>query len=328
LPRVRARFVALPLLAALATATACADGGGGTERAAARPTTSTRLVTTSTVEVTTTVPPTTTAPPPTTLVAEQRPVAAADPAGLAAQLVLAESVIADPATSPSQLAAAAHLQQVVYRQLGRHPEWDAEVLSRVPAELHEAVGLHAGARREFMARHSRMPDTMPAWRIVDPEPPETLLAYYQEAEATFGVAWQYLAAINLVETGMGRIRGTSVAGAQGPMQFMPATWAAYGEGDVDSARDSIMAAGRYLAANGFAEGNVDNAIWHYNHSWHYVAGVRSYARLIELQPRAYDALHRWQIYYSTVAGDVLLPTGFELHERMPVDAWLAANPQA
>jgi membrane-bound lytic murein transglycosylase B len=326
LPRVRARLVALALFGVLSTAAACAGGDDGSDRAAARSTGSVR-VTTTTRAVTTTAVPTTTTPPPTTRVPEQRPVAAADPAGLAAQLVLAESVIADPATSPSQLAAAAHLQQVAYRQLGRHPEWDAEVLAGVPAELHEVVGLHAGARREFMAMHTRLPDSMPAWRIVDPEPADTLLAYYQEAEATFGVAWQYLAAINLVETGMGRIRGTSVAGAQGPMQFMPATWAAYGEGDVDSAHDSIMAAARYLAANGFADGNVDGAIWHYNHSWHYVAGVRSYARLIELQPQAYQALHRWQIYYSTVAGDVLLPTGFELLERMPVDAWLAANPQ-
>ena len=44
----------------------------------------------------------------------------------------------------------------------------------------------------------------------------------------FGIDWTYLASIHLVETRMGRIRGTSVAGAQGPMQFIPATWASYG----------------------------------------------------------------------------------------------------
>jgi hypothetical protein len=325
---VRAAGVALLLV----LATACSGGSGESDKSdasAAEPSTSIRKVTTTTTPATTTtaLPITTTTAPPAPRVAPGRPLAASDPAGLAHQLVLAETVLADPAATADELAAAAHLQQVVYRQLGRHPEWDAEVLARVPAELHETVALHAGARREFMAMHSRLPDTMPAWRIIDPEPADTLLAYYQEAEATFGVAWQYLAAINLVETGMGRIRGTSVAGAQGPMQFMPATWEAFGEGDVNSARDSIMAAARYLAHNGFAEGNVDGAVWNYNHSWHYVAGVKSYARLMELEARHFDSLHRWQIYYSTVAGDVWLPTGFELLERMPVDAYLAAHPQ-
>ncbi len=45
---------------------------------------------------------------------------------------------------------------------------------------------------------------------------------------------------------MGRIRGLSVAGARGPMQFIPETWARWGRGDIDSPRDSILAAGRYL----------------------------------------------------------------------------------
>jgi membrane-bound lytic murein transglycosylase B len=50
------------------------------------------------------------------------------------------------------------------------------------------------------------------------------LAAYQAAEAKLAVSWEYLAAIHLVETGLGRIRGTSSAGAQGPMQFLPSTW--------------------------------------------------------------------------------------------------------
>ena len=36
--------------------------------------------------------------------------------------------------------------------------------------------------------------------------------------------------INLVETRFNRLRNNSSAGAQGPMQFMPATWRAYGLG--------------------------------------------------------------------------------------------------
>ena len=37
------------------------------------------------------------------------------------------------------------------------------------------------------------------------------------------------------------------------MQFLPSTFAAYGNGgDIHAPRDAILAAGRYLAANGFA----------------------------------------------------------------------------
>ena len=71
--------------------------------------------------------------------------------------------------------------------------------------------------------------------------------------STSGVGWNYLAAINLIETRLGSVVGPSTAGAQGPMQFLPSTFAAYGDGgDIHSPRDSIIAAGRYLAANNFA----------------------------------------------------------------------------
>jgi membrane-bound lytic murein transglycosylase B len=75
----------------------------------------------------------------------------------------------------------------------------------------------------------------------------------QQRERANRPGWNYLAAINLVETGLGRIVGVTPAGAQGPMQFLPATFAKYGDGgDIRSPHDSIMAAGRFLAANGFA----------------------------------------------------------------------------
>ena len=85
---------------------------------------------------------------------------------------------------------------------------------------------------------------MPPWRIQPPAPAEDLLAFYREAEAASGVGWNYLAAINLIETRFGSIVGDSTAGAQGPMQFLPSTFAGYGEGgDIHSPRDSILAAG-------------------------------------------------------------------------------------
>ena len=59
-----------------------------------------------------------------------------------------------------------------------------------------------------------------------------------------------LAGIHLVETRMGRLRGTSPAGAKGPMQFIPETWARFGQGDIESNRDAIRAAARHLVAHG------------------------------------------------------------------------------
>src|ERR1041384_8142233 len=71
---------------------------------------------------------------------------------------------------------------------------------------------------------------LPPWRILTPPPPEELERYYHQAEEATHVPWAYLAAVHLVETRMGRIRGTSTAGAQGPMQFLPSTWARWGGG--------------------------------------------------------------------------------------------------
>ena len=143
------------------------------------------------------------------------------------------------------------------------------------------------------------------------------------------MGWEYLAAINLIETGMGRIRGTSVAGAQGPMQFMPATWAAYGAGgDINSTRDAIMAAGRYLAANGFANpGGIDGALFAYNRHPAYVRGVSAVAKVMELDPQTFYGYYHWQVYYLTTVGDVLLPVGYESTAQIPVADYLARHPQ-
>jgi hypothetical protein len=125
---------------------------------------------------------------------------------------------------------------------------------------------------------------------------------------------------------MGRIRGTSVAGAQGPMQFMPATWAAFGEGDINNPRDAILGAARYLAHNGGGRGEIDSALWNYNHSYRYVRGVKHYAAVMAEDPQTFFGFYNWQIVYLSTSGDVWLPTGFEQAERIAVTDYLATNP--
>ncbi len=295
------------------------------QRAATVETTTTTSTTTppaSTASSTSTTT-TTTAPEPVPL--RPTPVATS-PSELAHRVVAAEQLVRDPATAPDRVAAAAFELQLLYRQLGREPGWDAEVLANTPQELQLTVRNNADARRQFRSMHTKLSDTLPAWRIVDPAPADELLADFHEAEATFGVPWSVLAAVNLVETGMGRIRGTSIAGAQGPMQFMPSTWDAFGEGDINDPHDAIMGAARYLAHNGGGRGNVAGALWNYNHSDQYVQGVQRYAAIMAENPQAFFGFYNWQIIYVSTAGDIWLPTGFDQDDRIAVADYLTTNP--
>ena len=311
-------------IAATLLAGACgSDTSPETERAAAPTTTTTSTVVDATTTTATPETTTTTTPPLAPAAVED----AADPIELAERIVEAERTTRAPDTADDELRAAAFTLQQAYRQLGRTPDWDAAVLAETPEDLRSTVAANADARRQFRGMHTKLSDTLPAWRIVDPPPAEELLSYYQEAEATFGVPWEVLAAVNLVETGMGRIRGTSVAGAQGPMQFMPATWAAFGDGgDVDDPHDAIMGAARYLAHNGGGSGDIDNALWNYNHSDRYVAGVKHYASVMTEDSAAFNGFYHWQIVYLSTSGDVWLPVGFEQLERIAVTDYVAANP--
>lgn len=257
-----------------------------------------------------------------------QPRLASNPAQLADDLVADEQALRDPASSETVLAEAARRQQAAYRALGRHPEWDDVARARIPPSLLDVYDRNIDARRQLTALGaSEVKDTVPAWRIDPVAPADELLGYYREAEAATGVGWNYLAAIHLIETGFGRIAGTSSAGAQGPMQFLPSTFAEYGDGgDIHSLHDSIMAAGRHLAANGFAE-DRDHAVFRYNNSNRYVQAVNDYAAVLAADPAAFGGYHRWDIYYRTTAGDVLLPVGYAANAPIPVHDYLAAHPQ-
>ncbi len=282
-----------------------------------------------------TEPPSSTAPPAATAPSPAPPRAdpvklrlASHPAQIADDLVADEQALRDTSSPKDMRRAAARRQQLAYRAIGHHPEWDAVVRPRIPQSLVEIYDHNVGARRQLTALSTGDAHaTLPAWRIVEPRPAEELLSYYRKAESASGVGWNYLAAINLVETAFGRVAGVSTAGAQGPMQFMPATFAAYGGGgDIRSPHDSVMAAGRYLAANGFAR-DPDHALWRYNNSNEYVRAVSDYAAVLARDPAAFDGYYRWDVYYNTTAGEVVLPIGYSATAPIPVTDYLADHPR-
>jgi membrane-bound lytic murein transglycosylase B len=229
-----------------------------------------------------TVPPAPNAPTTTPPRSLRAPTAAAD--RLAAQLTNAETAIRDPATPAGKLPALGRTQQRAYRTLVRQPRLVPKVLAQLPPRLRPVIQANVLAGSE-LRKLNRPARRLPRWRVVAPAPAAQLLAAYRTAEAKLAVPWEYLAAIHLVETRTGRIRGTSSAGAQGPMQFLPSTWKRYGRGgDIQSTGDAILAAARMLAANG-APTDMADALYAYNPSRRYVRAVSAYASQLRANPR-------------------------------------------
>ena len=125
--------------------------------------------------------------------------------------------------------------------------------------------------------------------------PPAMLALYQQAAVTCpGLPWTVLAAIGTVESDNGTSTlpgvsaGQNAAGAMGPMQFEPATFAAYdlpvppGGASPPSPydpTDAAYAAARMLCANGAANGtDISGAVFAYNHASWYVTEVLSIAQ--------------------------------------------------
>jgi cell wall-associated NlpC family hydrolase len=122
-----------------------------------------------------------------------------------------------------------------------------------------------------------------------------MLALYQQAAATCpGLPWTILAAIGTIESDNGQSTlpgvhsGANAAGAEGIMQFEPATFAAYDEPVPPGGAtppspydptDAVYAAARLLCADGAAGGaDLSGAVYAYNHSASYVAQVLSLAQ--------------------------------------------------
>jgi hypothetical protein len=119
--------------------------------------------------------------------------------------------------------------------------------------------------------------------------PTSYIQLFQESAAQYcpGLPWTVLAAIGQIESGDQANPGVSSAGAMGPMQFLPSTWAewgitAFGEQgppNILDPFDAVPAAARYLcAAGGATSAGLPGAIFAYNHADWYVNEVLALAK--------------------------------------------------
>jgi soluble lytic murein transglycosylase-like protein len=197
---------------------------------------------------------------------------------------------------PRDLALWADRHQRIVRHLAGRRSRSRAVLPLLPAALRRDVRDLVLAPRELGQIVSQVVGPPPALRVGPAEELATLRGHYRAAWRRFGVSPVLLAAVNHVETAFGRLRNRSVSGARGPMQFMPATWAAYGlGGDVRDPRDAILGAANYLRASG-APRRERAALYAYNPSARYVSAVSRYARLVRRDPRMLRVLYAWQVY--------------------------------
>ncbi len=218
-------------------------------------------------------------------------------------------------------------QQLLYRLLGSNPNWADEVLVLTDPRVSDAVALNWKARSALLSlvASEGVHETLPAWHIIKPEPAERLVSLYKAAEAETGVPWTYLAAINLVETRMGRITGVSTAGAIGPMQFLPTTWAECCEGDPTDPADAIPGAATYLVVRGGPD-DMAKAVRGYNNSGYYVDAVTAFSDVLATDEQAYFAYHAWEVNFLSSAGLLHLPVGYRQEVEVDADQWLAENP--
>ena len=207
---------------------------------------------------------------------------------------------------PEEVVLGSLFQQRAYRALARDSVLAARVARALPPRLRPGARDSAAALRALFRLGGAPPARPRRFKLGAALPPATLRGHYEQAERRFGIPWNVLAAVNLVETNFNRIRSDSVAGARGPMQFLPSTWRAYGlGGDIRDPRDAIHGAANYLRASG-GRSNLRRALFAYNHSGLYVDAVLAYARRIAKADRTYVAMWAGQVFVRTPDGDVRL----------------------
>lgn len=160
--------------------------------------------------------------------------------------------------------------------------------------------------------------------------PEDYIPIYKEAAEAYGIPWTLLAAHHRIETRFSTMDPLlSPVGAEGHMQFMPCTFVGWtypgcsglGKGDIPEKEktnpaiikkyggygvdgngdgiadpfdieDAIFSAANYLSKSGAADGNLEKAIFNYNHSEKYVQDVLYFFNEFEVQRLDMEAANK------------------------------------
>jgi hypothetical protein len=159
-------------------------------------------------------------------------------------------------------------------------------IHKLRREVRAAAGHHA----QLVTLRAQSPALVTVHVKTDTQP-INYLQLFQESAAKFcpGLPWTVLAAIGQIESGDGSNTGPSTAGALGPMQFLPSTWAEWGitatvfgqkgPPDINNPFDAVPSAARYLcAAGGATAAGLPGAIFAYNHATWYVNEVLALAK--------------------------------------------------
>lgn len=160
-------------------------------------------------------------------------------------------------------------------------------------------------------------------QLFELEVPEENIPLYKEAAEAYNIPWTLLAAHHRIETKFSTMDPLlSPVGAEGHLQFMPCTFVGWnhptcsglGEGEIPAEEktdpaiiaeyggygvdgngdgvadpydltDALYSAANFLSKYGAADGDVETAIFQYNHSDTYVKDVLHYYHLYEEQFR-------------------------------------------
>jgi len=231
-------------------------------------------------------------------------VASTTPQDLSAQLsandvALREGIDAwrgagDPPTEPppDEVVAPARFLEEAARLLAAHPNLARATIGLLPPALAGEVRELTRAARDLRKLSGGTPPRK--LKTAPPKPLADLVGYYGAARGRFGIWENYLEPIHLVAAKFGRVKSNSVAGAKGPMQFIPSTWRIYGMGgNIKDDHDAILAAANLLRDSG-APRSYSRALYSYNPSRLYVDAVQRYANLIVRDPSAIYFLYCWE----------------------------------
>ncbi len=146
--------------------------------------------------------------------------------------------------------------------------WELKIANSKPQEV-EKPSIKLAEIYEEITSPSPTPSPEPTKAVAGTStiqgPTGSFDEIYKQAGSRYGIPWEILYGLHLTETGLrdGAISSGYGTGAQGPMQFMPGTWANYGvdgngdgTADINNAIDAIFGAANYLAAHGGVEAGL------------------------------------------------------------------------